>query len=103
MLDARSFTDSYPIGASRLADLFHKEKKGSEGYYYSKITPLQRVGHIDDVANASVFLFSEAANFITGQVMVVDGGAEHLRESQFPYPESVLDPKSVESILKAKM
>lgn len=90
-------------GASRLADLFHQGDKSKESYYYSKTTPLQRVGHIGDVVNTTIFLFSEAANFMTGQVLIVDGGAEHLRESQFPYPQSVLDPKSVESILKAKM
>src|ERR1700742_2619146 len=94
---------SLHLGASRLADLFHREKKGTESYYYSKMTPLQRVGHVDDVANAGIFLFSEAANFITGQIIAIDGGAEHLRDSQLPYPESVLDPKSVESFLKAKM
>ena len=32
--------------------------------------PLGRYGSISDIANASVFLFSEAANWITGQIMV---------------------------------
>jgi peroxisomal 2,4-dienoyl-CoA reductase len=36
----------------------------------SKQVPLQRQGAIDDIANASVFLFSEAANWINGQVIV---------------------------------
>lgn len=36
----------------------------------SRQVPLQRQGTIDDIANASVFLFSEAANWITGQVIV---------------------------------
>lgn len=58
---------------------------------------------MNDCANAAVFLFSEAANFITGQILVVDGAAEHLRRPQLPYPLSVLDPKSVESVLKAKL
>jgi 3-oxoacyl-[acyl-carrier protein] reductase len=37
-------------------------------------TTLGRMGEATDVANAATFLASEAANFITGQVLRVDGG-----------------------------
>ena len=37
-------------------------------------TPLGRIGEPDDVAGAILFLASEAARHITGQVLVVDGG-----------------------------
>lgn len=36
--------------------------------------PLQRYGEPEDVAYASVYLLSDAASFITGQSIVVDGG-----------------------------
>jgi peroxisomal 2,4-dienoyl-CoA reductase len=36
--------------------------------------PLGRFGLIEDIENAAVFLCSEAANFINGAVLVVDGG-----------------------------
>lgn len=36
--------------------------------------PLQRMGGTSDIANAVVFLSSEAASFITGSELVVDGG-----------------------------
>ena len=37
-------------------------------------TPVGRLGAIEDVASAVVFLASDEASFITGQVLTVDGG-----------------------------
>jgi NAD(P)-dependent dehydrogenase (short-subunit alcohol dehydrogenase family) len=37
-------------------------------------TPLQRLGDVDDVAGAVVFLSSPAARYITGHTLVIDGG-----------------------------
>lgn len=37
-------------------------------------TPLLRLGKPEDIANAAVFLASEKASFITGQVLSVNGG-----------------------------
>jgi 3-oxoacyl-[acyl-carrier protein] reductase len=37
-------------------------------------TPLGRMGTAEDVAGAVQFLASTEADFITGQVLVVDGG-----------------------------
>ncbi|MBI5805174.1 3-oxoacyl-[acyl-carrier-protein] reductase [candidate division TA06 bacterium] len=41
---------------------------------YKKGIPLGRMGSVDDVANAVLFLVSEQAAYITGQVLHVDGG-----------------------------
>lgn len=41
---------------------------------YAACTPLPRAGEVEDIANASLFLLSDAASFITGQVINVDGG-----------------------------
>jgi NAD(P)-dependent dehydrogenase (short-subunit alcohol dehydrogenase family) len=41
---------------------------------WSKLTPLGRIGTTRDVGLAVVFLASEAASFITGQTIWVDGG-----------------------------
>ncbi len=65
--------------------------------------PLGRPGDVKDVSNATVFLFSEAAAYVTGQIVVVDGGSEHLRTTQLPYPASVLDPSATLKVLKARM
>jgi NAD(P)-dependent dehydrogenase (short-subunit alcohol dehydrogenase family) len=37
-------------------------------------TPMKRFGNVEELAGAGVFLCSDAASFITGQVLVVDGG-----------------------------
>jgi len=37
--------------------------------------PLRRLGEPSDIANAAVFLASDASNWMTGQTLVVDGGA----------------------------
>jgi NAD(P)-dependent dehydrogenase (short-subunit alcohol dehydrogenase family) len=37
-------------------------------------TPLQRFGKVEELQGACVFLASEAASFVNGEVMVVDGG-----------------------------
>jgi NAD(P)-dependent dehydrogenase (short-subunit alcohol dehydrogenase family) len=41
---------------------------------YAACTPLPRPGEVEDIASASVFLLSDAASYITGQVINVDGG-----------------------------
>ena len=38
-------------------------------------TPLRRIGEPDEIAGAAVFLASKAGSFMTGQAVVVDGGA----------------------------
>jgi 3-oxoacyl-[acyl-carrier protein] reductase len=41
---------------------------------YKDIIPMHTLGEPEDVANAVVFLASDMARYITGQVLVVDGG-----------------------------
>ena len=41
---------------------------------YRQCTPLPRTGEVADVANLAMFLLSDAASWITGQVINVDGG-----------------------------
>jgi NAD(P)-dependent dehydrogenase (short-subunit alcohol dehydrogenase family) len=38
-------------------------------------TPLGRIGEPDEIAGAAVYLASPAGSFMTGQTIVVDGGA----------------------------
>ncbi len=41
---------------------------------FEKATPLGRIGQSDEVAGMALYLASDEASFVTGQVMVVDGG-----------------------------
>ena len=41
----------------------------------TETVPLRRIGEPDEIAGAAVFLASEAGAFMTGQAIVVDGGA----------------------------
>jgi NAD(P)-dependent dehydrogenase (short-subunit alcohol dehydrogenase family) len=42
---------------------------------YKKLIPLGRFGREEEVAEATVWLLSDASSFITGQALVLDGGA----------------------------
>ena len=54
-------------GMRRLAPLGADKKLAAE-------VPLRRLGRIEDIAHAAVFLASEAASYISGEILVVDGG-----------------------------
>lgn len=52
-------------------DLLDGTKRGRE---FLTRTPMKRFGDISELAGAAVYLASEAASFVTGEVLVVDGG-----------------------------
>lgn len=37
-------------------------------------TPMKRFGKVEELAGAAIFLASDAASFVTGEILVVDGG-----------------------------
>ncbi|MEO1292972.1 MAG: SDR family oxidoreductase [Pseudomonadota bacterium] len=48
------------------------------------VTPLGRIGDADEAAEAAVFLASDSASFITGQILAVDGGRTMLDPMDVP-------------------
>ncbi|HMK31183.1 MAG TPA: glucose 1-dehydrogenase [Terriglobales bacterium] len=53
------------------ADLLDGTARGQE---FLMRTPMRRFGQLEELVGATVFLASDAASFVTGQVLVVDGG-----------------------------
>ena len=44
------------------------------GHEFRLRTPMKRFGDVEELAGAAIFLASDAASFVTGEVLVVDGG-----------------------------
>jgi NAD(P)-dependent dehydrogenase (short-subunit alcohol dehydrogenase family) len=55
---------------TRLAEALWKEHEAA----VSETTPLGRIGEPEDVGSAVAFLASDAASWITGETLVIDGG-----------------------------
>ena len=55
-----------------LTDMFYRDEKWQEAML-NKI-PMRRFGHTDDLVGAAVFLCSDAAAYVTGQCLYIDGG-----------------------------
>ena len=62
-------------GAGTGAHRLRPSPVGAGGDAVAERLPLKRLGEPDDIAKAALFLASEAASWITGHVLVVDGGA----------------------------
>ena len=55
-------------------DLNQQLLDSSRGQELLMRTPMRRFGRLDELVGATVFLASGAASFVTGQLLVVDGG-----------------------------
>lgn len=68
---APSLTDT-PLAAALLSSTEKREAA-------SKRHPLGRIGTTADIAGVSVFLLSDAASWLTGQILSVDGGMSSIK------------------------
>lgn len=76
----------------------------------SSTVPLGRYGSVKEIADATVYLFSDAGNYVNGATLVVDGGSWRAPglyglEGDMSYPKIVMGgaiPKGVKSGRKEK-
>jgi NAD(P)-dependent dehydrogenase (short-subunit alcohol dehydrogenase family) len=62
-------------GASDVAAFYVIDPStGERGKEFLMRTPMKRFGKVEELAGAAVFLASDAASFVTGEILVVDGG-----------------------------
>jgi NAD(P)-dependent dehydrogenase (short-subunit alcohol dehydrogenase family) len=55
-------------------DLNRELLKGPRGQEFLARTPMRRFGKVEELVGAAVYLASPAASFVTGQLLIVDGG-----------------------------
>ena len=69
-------------------------KQSENSNQLKKGIPLGRYGTVKEVADATVYLFSDSANYVNGETLVVDGGAWRLQRADpgmgFAYPDFLL-------------
>ena len=54
--------------------------------------PLQRIGRPEDIAGAAIYLASDASDYVTGQTIMVCGGAPNLYQAGVKLPPSIRKP-----------
>ena len=57
-----------------VTDLNRQMLASARGQEILMRTPMQRFGNVEELVGATVFLASDASSFVTGQLLVVDGG-----------------------------
>jgi enoyl-[acyl-carrier protein] reductase III len=71
------------VEGSVLRALPQEVQDATQSWHESGWTPMRRLGTPEDVGNAVALLCMEEANFITGQIIHVDGGAS-IMDTVFP-------------------
>ncbi|KAI9852594.1 MAG: hypothetical protein M1838_000248 [Thelocarpon superellum] len=92
-----------PIAATEGMDRLSRKEDLAK--LYARV-PLGRFGTVAEIANATVFLFSDAGNYVNGEVLVVDGAAWRTHGgdpgSGFEYPDFLLRDEVVTGVKGGK-
>lgn len=88
-----------PIGGTEGMERLSRSEDAAAG---QKRIPSGRWGTVKEIADATVYLFSDAANYVNGETLVVDGGAWRTSGtgtgSGFVYPDFLLRGGQVEGV-----
>ena len=93
-----------PIANTEGMDRLSKRarSKQPEGTAQAPSIPVGRWGLVKEIADATIFLFSDAANYITADNLVVDGGAWRIGAGSpggdFKYPDFLLSGEEVTGV-----
>ncbi|KAL2010311.1 hypothetical protein VTN00DRAFT_6118 [Thermoascus crustaceus] len=68
----------------------------------TKLQPLGRFGSVRDIADATVYLFSDTGSYVSGQILVVDGASWRTSNTAvgvgLSYPDCLLSEEAVEDV-----
>ncbi len=88
-----------PIGGTEGMDRLSRKEDTESAM---KKVPLGRYGTVKEIADATVYLFGDAGNFVNGSVLVVDGAAWRTQMSNagggFEYPDFLLGETTVSGV-----
>ncbi|KAI5362204.1 Putative short-chain dehydrogenase/reductase SDR, NAD(P)-binding domain superfamily [Septoria linicola] len=88
-------------GMERLAKSDPESAKAS-----AKQIPVGRWGEVKEIADATIYLFSEAGSYVNGNILVVDGGQWRTSGTSegkgWPYPDFLLSGKPVDGVKSGK-
>ncbi|KAI9755971.1 MAG: hypothetical protein M1815_004332 [Lichina confinis] len=91
-----------PIAGTEGLERLAKKGGAAETAAAQAKIPVGRWGQVKDIADATVWLFSDAAGFVNGSTVVVDGGAWRADGTRagtgFPYPDFLLSNQSVTGV-----
>lgn len=90
-----------PIADTEGIDRLSKKEDRERSY---KAVPIGRYGTVKEIADATVYLFSDSGNFVNGETLVVDGGQWHTAgfAKGFTYPEFLLSGEVVTGVAGGK-
>ncbi|PGH09010.1 hypothetical protein AJ79_05805 [Helicocarpus griseus UAMH5409] len=73
---------------------------------YASTIPSGRMGRVKEIADATIYLFSDSGNYVNGTTIVVDGGAWRMHSanpgSGFKYPDFLLSGEEVTGVAGLK-
>jgi len=68
--------------------------------------PSGRWGYVKEIADATVYLFSDTGNYVNGEILVVDGGAWHMHfqpgSGGWQYPDFLLSGEEITGVKGGK-